>query len=125
MPFKHGNTGSSPVGRTNRAERIRLLSTIVVTLNHETLRRLADTHGEDRDVRIDTVAFQFENLPERRMRVLELVEGEPSTVVYCIGKVFVVEMRLNPLELYHWRHVFEKNGVPYTHCIKEKKPTLP
>jgi len=70
-------------------------------------------------VRIDRVAFEFENLLEVRNAVLKLVENEPSTVVYCIGRVFVVEMRLNPLELYHFRMVFDKAGIKHTVKIKD------
>jgi hypothetical protein len=69
-------------------------------------------------VRIDRVAFEFDNLLEVRNAVLRLVENEPSTVVYCIGKVFIVEMRVNPLELYHWRTVFDKAGIKHETKIK-------
>ncbi len=69
-------------------------------------------------MRIDTVTFEFDNLQEVRSQVLDLVRDEPSTVVYCIGKIFVLEMRLNPLELYHFRKVFDGAGIKYAAKVK-------
>jgi len=75
-------------------------------------------------MRHEIVVFEFENVGSVRKTVMQVLgeDEHHSALCFVDGTTFIVEMRMNPLEIAHWKHRFTSAGLEFTHGPKNTLP---